>query len=129
MIEIKEMYQLAGYAVYLVFTVYITVFVGRSFFRSGAVFLLDIFRGDTRLTQVCNRFLLTGYYLVNLGYAAVSVNFWNETHTFTGLAEELSFRLGVIICGLAMLHYFNMYTLVRFNKHIGSLYHHQSYKL
>lgn len=115
-------YNLIGYLVYLPVTFYITVFVGRSFFRSGALFLVESFNGDKELANTFNLMLLVGYYLLNLGYAALSINFWNEIQTFIQLVDELSLRLGFLICGLAVMHYFNLYTFSHFSKQLQALY-------
>ena len=71
--------------------------------------------------SIANRILLLGYYLVNLGYATYSVSFWNHVSNPVGLAEELSLRLGLLISGLACLHYFNLYAILKFRNAIQIL--------
>jgi hypothetical protein len=115
-------YTLTGYALYLPVSFYITIFVGRSLYRSGASFLLQSFNENQQLASICNTFLLTGYYLLNLGYVTMSVALWDHPSNFPELVHELSWRLGVICCGLAVIHYFNLFFLSRFHRQIQSLY-------
>lgn len=117
-------YNLINYLIYLPVTFYITVFIGKVFYTNGLVFLTGAFNGNKELAEVLNRFLLVAYYLVNLGYAAVSINTFSSVDSYLQLAEELSKRLGIIIIGLAILHYFNMYTFSHFSKQIQKLYQH-----
>ncbi|MES2382030.1 MAG: hypothetical protein V4538_13370 [Bacteroidota bacterium] len=117
-------YNLISYLIYLPVTFYITVFIGKVFYTNGIVFLSDAFNGNKELAEVLNKFLLVGYYLVNLGYAAISINTFSSVDSYLQLAEELSKRLGIIIIGLAVLHYFNMYTFSHFSKQIQKLYQH-----
>ncbi|MFA9214944.1 MAG: hypothetical protein ACEQSR_14065, partial [Candidatus Methylacidiphilales bacterium] len=86
------------------------------------VFLNDAFNSNVELATILNRFLLLGYYLLNLGYAAVSIHIFSEINSITQLIEELSKRIGMLIIGLALMHYFNMYTFSHFNKQIQKLY-------
>ena len=62
-------YILICYSVYLILTVILTVWVARTLFRNGKVFLIDIFHGNEELAKAVNNLLLVGFYLVNIGYA------------------------------------------------------------
>jgi NO-binding membrane sensor protein with MHYT domain len=115
-------YNFISYLIYLPITFYITVIVGWVLYKKGIVFLNDAFNSNTELASILNRFLLLGYYLLNLGYAAVSIHIFSEINSFTQLIEELSKRIGMLIIGLALMHYFNMYTFSHFNKQIQKLY-------
>ena len=114
-------YNLLGYLLYLPASFYITVVVGRSLYTAGNDYLEACFEGHSELAHTCNRFLLLGYYLVNLGYATISVSFWNSVSNPVHLAEELSLRLGMLIAGLACLHYFNLYAILKFRNAIQVL--------
>ena len=65
-----------SYILYIAITYIITVHVGLIFYRNGKVFILNLLHGDERLTNFINRVLLVGYYLLNLGYVAVSIQSW-----------------------------------------------------
>ena len=115
-------YNLISYIIYLPITFYITVVVGWILYKKGIVFLNDTFNSNLELASILNRFLLLGYYLLNLGYAAVSIHIFSEINSISQLIEELSKRIGMLIIGLAIMHYFNMYTFSHFNKQIQKLY-------
>jgi NO-binding membrane sensor protein with MHYT domain len=115
-------YNFISYLIYLPITFYITVIVGWVLYKKGIVFLIDAFNSNVELASILNKFLLLGYYLLNLGYAAVSINIFSEINSITQLIEELSKRIGMLIIGLALMHYFNMYTFSHFNKQIQKLY-------
>lgn len=115
-------YNFISYLIYLPITFYITIIVGWVLYKKGIVFLNDAFNSNVELASILNKFLLLGYYLLNLGYAAVSIHIFSEINSITQLIEELSKRIGMLIIGLALMHYFNMYTFSHFNKQIQKLY-------
>ncbi|WP_431211927.1 hypothetical protein ACQ86N_40105 [Puia sp. P3] len=60
-------YILVCYSAYLVIIVLLTVWVARTLFRNGKVFLIDIFHGNEELARAVNNLLLVGFYLINKG--------------------------------------------------------------
>ena len=58
------------YIAYAIVAVGLTVGLARVLFRSGAVFLEDVFKDTPRMAEAVNRLLVVGFYLLNLGYAA-----------------------------------------------------------
>jgi hypothetical protein len=68
-----------------------------------------------------NRILLTGYYLVNLGYAALKISSWKTIITSEELVASLSDSIGSITLLLAVLHYFNMTVIALWNEYQHSL--------
>ncbi|MGN6509013.1 MAG: hypothetical protein ACTHLD_06090, partial [Chitinophaga sp.] len=65
-----------AYLIYFVITGFITIWVGRRFYRNGRLFILALMRQDEALTDAINRILLIGYYLLNLGYATMMISTW-----------------------------------------------------
>ena len=57
------------YAAYLLITITVTIWVARTLFRNGKLFLVDIFHGNKELAEAVNNLLLVGFYLINIGYA------------------------------------------------------------
>lgn len=108
--------------IYLLASAYITIVVGDAFFRSGAVFLLDVFQEDSQMGVVLNRFLLTGYYLINLGYVAIRMAYLPEAETYLNMVNHLSSELGFLMICLALMHYFNIWWIRHFHKHLHSLF-------
>lgn len=97
-----------AYIVYLFITYLITVRVGFIFYRNGHIFILALLHNDAQLTGFINRVLLTGYYLLNLGYAALMLRSWATIHTWTELVSGIMTMTGKIILTLAVIHFCNM---------------------
>ncbi|HEX8546168.1 MAG TPA: hypothetical protein VF691_04350 [Cytophagaceae bacterium] len=116
-------YNLIIYPIYLITTFYITIWVGRNLYIQGIHFLKQTFHSNETLSIVCNKILLAGYYLVNLGYATVTINLFNRNIlSMAQVFEGLSLRLGSLILGLAFLHYLNLFAISRFSSNIQKLY-------
>lgn len=97
-----------AYILYFLITYFITVHTGLSFYRNGRIYILNLLEGNEALTSYINRLLLVGYYLLNLGYVALTVNEWNEISNLTEMLSTLSFRVGAIMLVLACIHFVNM---------------------
>lgn len=105
-----------AYIIYLVITYLITVRVGLVFYRNGRIFIFDLLHGDASLTDFINRILLVGYYLLNLGYAALMLSLWDTIGTFTELLSSITVMTGKIMLTLAFIHFINMATIYFFSK-------------
>lgn len=97
-----------AYIVYLFLTYLITVRVGFIFYRNGRVFILALLHDDAALTDFINRLLLTGYYLLNLGYAALMLRGWETIHSWTDFIQSIVLMTGKILLTLAVIHFCNM---------------------
>ena len=109
-------YILICYSVYLVLTVLLTIWVARTLFRNGKVFLIDIFHGNEELAKAVNNLLLVGFYLVNLGYAVYTLSIDYNIYTSRVLVEQLSLKLGAIILILGGMHFVNMFVFFKLRK-------------
>jgi len=109
-------YILLLYSLYLVITVIITIWVARTLFRNGKVFLIDIFHGNKDLAQAVNNLLLVGFYLVNLGYAVYTLRVEFGVADMRQLIEELSLKIGAIILILGGMHFLNMIIFFKLRK-------------
>lgn len=108
-----------AYIIYLFITYLITVHVGLIFYRNGRLYILRLMHGDVKLTDSINRILLTGYYLLNLGYAALMIHSWETVLDWTDLVSSIGNKTGKIMLTLAVIHYFNMAVIA-----VISHYHH-----
>ncbi len=97
-----------AYIIYILLTYLITVHVGWRFYTNGRVYILNLLQGDEAFTDFINRLLLVGYYLLNLGYAALMISLWDTIHTWLQLLESLFFMTGRILLTLAIINYINM---------------------
>lgn len=104
------------YIIYLVVTIFLTIWVAHTLFRNGKLFLVDIFHGNKELAQAVNNLLLVGFYLVNLGYAVYTLRIFDTITTARIMVELLSLKLGAIILILGGMHFLNMFIFFKLRK-------------
>ncbi|NML20726.1 hypothetical protein HHL16_07565 [Pseudoflavitalea sp. G-6-1-2] len=114
--------NLFAYILYLLITYFITVHAGQVFYRNGLIYVLDLLDGNQQLAAYINRMLLTGYYLLNLGYVALTLSEWRPG-SFAAIIEEICTRTGRIMLLLAAIHFANMTVIFLISRHKHSLNH------
>lgn len=97
------------YAFYLVISIVLTIWVARTLFKNGKIFLFDIFHGNRELADSVNNLLLVGFYLVNIGYAVYTLQITQSIQNYQQVIERLSLKIGLIILILGGMHFFNLY--------------------
>lgn len=105
-----------AYAVYLLVSIALTVWVARTLSRNGRIFLADVLRGNAQLADAVNHLLVVGFYLVNLGFVALYLRAADTVASIRGLVETLSLKLGVVLLALGVLHLANVYVLSRIRR-------------
>lgn len=103
----------ACYFSYLAISIGLTVWVARTLYNSGSVFLLDAFRGNEELAASVNHLLIVGFYLMNAGYIALALKTTNALSTLREAIELESTKIGVVLLILGAMHFFNMLVLAR----------------
>jgi hypothetical protein len=109
-------YIIITYSFYLIITICVTVWVARTLFKNGKVFLIDIFHGNQELADSVNNLLLVGFYLINLGYAVYTLQVTSSIVNVQQIIEELSIKIGLIILILGGMHFFNLYIFFNLRK-------------
>jgi hypothetical protein len=102
--------RLIDYVVYLAASVCLTIWVGRTLYRNGRVFLVSVFK-EPGLADSVNHLLVVGFYLVNLGAAAILINAGGAPASFADMIQETVTRIGVVLLVLGTMHFFNMFVL------------------
>jgi hypothetical protein len=102
------------YAAYVFISVAITVWVGHTLSKNGLVFLVQNFAGNRALAESINHLLLVGFYLINFGYVTLALKYGDKPQTLEQGIEFLSTKVGLAIVILGLMHFLNMYVLVRF---------------
>jgi hypothetical protein len=102
--------RLVDYVIYLSASAALTVWVGNTLYRNGRVFLVSVFK-ETGLADSVNHLLVVGFYLVNLGAAAILINAGGAPRTFPDMIQETVTRIGVVLLVLGTMHFFNMFVL------------------
>jgi hypothetical protein len=104
------------YSIYLPITILLTIWVANTLFRNGRVFLLEIFQGQSDIADAVNKLLLTGFYLINIGYATLSLKVMNNIEDYRVVFEILSYKIGYIIIILGAMHFFNLFIFYKLRK-------------
>jgi hypothetical protein len=101
-------YFIVTYAVYLLVSIALTVWVAKVLFNNGRIFLIDIFHGNTPLADSVNKLLVVGFYLVNIGYVSLALKESGALNDARVVIEVLSYKLGTIILILGAMHFLNL---------------------
>jgi hypothetical protein len=102
-----------AYAVYVLISIGLTIWVGRTLSRHGEVFLRDVFSGDESLVHAVNRLLIVGFYLLNLGYVAFALRIGGDVPDLRSAIESLSTKIGMVLFVLGAVHLANVFVLSR----------------
>jgi hypothetical protein len=108
--------NITAYIIYLVITYLITAWVGKILYKNGRHYILAVLKNDEQLTDIINKILLVGYYLMNLGYATIMLSFWKTISSFAELIASVGTMTGKIVLSLAVMHYINMYAIIIIGK-------------
>jgi len=110
------MYPSVTYGVYLVISVAITVWVARTLFRNGRIFLVDAFRGNAELADSVNRLLVVGFYLLNIGYVTTVLRYGTKPNDLVEAIEYTSTKVGMVLLVLGAMHFLNLYVFSKARK-------------
>jgi len=104
-------YNLIGYGIFIAIIVFIIIVVGKICYKNGNIFVAALIPDHLDLCKQINKTLLVSYYLVNIGYCAMTLVGWENITSPIQLAEVLAIKLAIIICILSVLHYLNIFIL------------------
>lgn len=103
------------YLIYLSISVALTVWVARTLFKNGRVFLVDVF-GDESLADSVNHLLVVGFYLINLGYVTLALKLGYDIASVRESIEALSVKVGLVLLVLGAMHFFNLVVFTRIRR-------------
>jgi hypothetical protein len=109
-------YTAVSYGIYLVVSVGITVWVARTLFKNGRVFLVDSFVGNEALADSVNHLLVVGFYLINIGYVSLALKYGEKPGSLDTMIEALSTKVGIVMLVLGAMHFFNMFVFSRMRR-------------
>ena len=107
-----------AYALYLVISIGMTIWVARVLSDSGEMFLIKCFGQDEELAQSTNRLLVIGFYLVNIGFICIRLEGWKAGAI--DLIPDVGSRVGLAILVLGAMHFFNMFMIAKFGRTVSS---------
>ena len=104
------------YIAYIIISVGLTYWVGKTLYTNGRVFILESFRGNEEMADSVNHLLLVGFYLVNFGFVSLFLKFGEKpTEAVTGI-EYVATKVGVVLLVLGAMHFFNMFNIAKMRK-------------
>jgi|KBSMisStandDraft_5_1062788.scaffolds.fasta_scaffold800574_1 hypothetical protein len=107
---------LSVYLVYGCASIGLTIWLARTLFKNGEVFLEEVFADNPRMASAVNRLLVVGFYLLNLGYAFLTLKAGNEVETRAAGIETLAVKLGSLLLVLGVMHMGNLYLFHRIRR-------------
>lgn len=109
-----------SYAAYLAAAVGMTVWVARTLSTNGEIFLIDCFGHDEKLARSTNHLLVTGFYLVNIGFILLALQLGAEPETGPQAIRFVATKVGLAVLVLGLWHFFNMHLIAKFGRKVGS---------
>jgi hypothetical protein len=108
-----------AYALYLLIAVAFTVWVARTLSGNGEVFLIECFGHDEVLAKSTNHLLVVGFYLMNLGFIMLALQFGEPPATVQQAVIFLSSKVGLAVLVLGAMHFFNMHAIATFGRKVA----------
>lgn len=106
--------NIIGYFIYLGITIFIILKVGKICYKNGNIFVSELIPNHTDLCQKINQILLLGYYLLNIGYCAMTLISWEKILSTHQLIEVIALKTATIIFIISALHYTNIIILTKY---------------
>ena len=98
-----------AYLTYLGVSICLTAWVAQTLHKNGAVFLVDVFRGNEVVAKSVNHLLVVGFYLVNLGFVCFNLKTAAYMPTPEQALEVLAGKIGLVLLVLGGMHFFNVW--------------------
>lgn len=106
--------NILGYSIYLIITTLIIIKVGKICYRNGNIYVAELIPKHIDLCHRTNQLLLLGYYLLNIGYCAMTLISWETIASYPRLVEVIALKSATIIGIIAVMHYINIYVLTKY---------------
>jgi hypothetical protein len=114
------MLESLSYLAYLAISIGLTMWVARTLSKNGEIFLIDCFGHDEVLARSTNHLLVVGFYLVNLGFILLALQFGKPPQTLPQAIIYLSSKVGFAVLVLGAMHFFNMNAIAKFGRKVGA---------
>jgi len=107
-------FNIIGYLIYLSITIFIILKVGKICYKNGNIYVAELIPNHADICQKINQVLLLGYYLLNIGYCAMTLISWQKITSSPQLIETIGIKSAIIIFIISLLHYFNIIILTKY---------------
>ena len=111
------------YLFYTLISISMTIWVARTLYKNGRIFLLEAFNDNEEMADSVNHLLGVGFYLINLGFILIFLHLGTKPATLVEGIEYIATKIGIVLLALGGMHFFNMFNFVRMrkkgNRHMG----------
>ena len=107
---------IVGQLAHLTLCVGAAVWVGRTLYKHGRVFLIDAFGGNAALADAVNHLLVVGFYLINIGYVFETLNGWYRAADGMSMVGMVGDKVGTVLLVLGAMHFFNLFVFSRIRR-------------
>ncbi|MGA9637212.1 hypothetical protein, partial [Flavobacterium sp.] len=90
--------------------------VGKICYQNGNIFVAQLIPNHEELCIRINQMLLLGYYLLNIGYCAMTLVSWKTIENNSQLVEIIASKTALIILIIALMHYLNIIIITKYIK-------------
>ncbi len=108
---ITDQTAIGFYVFYAAVAIALVVWLARTLYRNGEIFLRDVFEDDG-IAGAVNHLLVVGFYLLNLGYALLLYKITPNALLATAF-NDLVARFGTLLLSLGVIHLLNMFVFWR----------------
>lgn len=112
-----------AYLLYLLLALLVVIVVGAVLYRNGRFYLVELF-GNEKLADAVNRFLYTGYCLLNIGGAFNCLVRAGQFSDYTSAFEYVMVNQGQLLLLLGGMHAFNLAVLPLLKKRLKEKFYH-----
>ena len=112
-------YTVTTYIAYLLISVPLTIWVAKTLFKYGRIFLIDCFRGNAELADSVNHLLVVGFYLLNIGFVTLFLKLTGGVEGMRGVFEALSGKVGTVLIVLGIMHFINLMVFAKVPPTVG----------
>lgn len=109
------MITLITYAIYVVISVSITIWVAETLRRNGRIFLVEAFVKEEVADSV-NHLLVVGFYLINIGFVSLFLRMAEKPKDAVEAVEFVSFKIGMVLVVLGVMHFFNVFNFAKMRR-------------
>ena len=108
-----------SYFAYLIIAIAMTGWVARTLSVNGEIFLVDCFGHDAVLARSTNHLLVVGFYLVNIGFILLALQFGTVPETMPQAIRFVASKVGLAVLVLGCWHFFNMHMIAQYGRKVG----------
>lgn len=108
-----------AYGLYLLISIGMTIRVAQTLSTTGEVFLVQCFGHNEVLARSTNHLLVVGFYLMNIGFITMTLQYGGEPTDWPSTIRFLSGKVGLAVLLIGVMHFFNMHMIAKFGRRVS----------